>query len=77
MGVCGGCEWALLWCPIIMVDYEYSACLCILFASILAQWMASRVVLWSGGNAMHVPIYLEDCALPKEPNSMSRLWGEL
>ena len=43
-------------------------------AAILAQWMASRVVLWSGGNAMPIPSHLEDCALPKEPNSMSRLW---
>ena len=29
--VCGGCEWELLWCPVIVVDYEYTACLCILF----------------------------------------------
>ena len=43
-------------------------------AAILAQWMTSRVVLWSRGNAMPIPSHLEDCALPKDPNSMSRLW---
>ena len=41
------------------------------------QWMASRVVLWSVGNARRIPFYLEDFACPIEPNSMSRLCCEL
>ena len=46
-------------------------------AAILAQWMASRVELWSLGKAKPVPIHLEDFVVPMEPNSMSLLWGEL
>ena len=46
-------------------------------AAILAQWMVSRVVLYSVGYARPIPFHLEDFASPKEPNIMSRLWGEL
>jgi hypothetical protein len=44
---------------------------------ILAQWMASKVVLWSVGYARPIPFHLEDCACPREPNIIFRLWGEL
>ena len=33
MDVCIGGEWKLLWRPVIMMDYDYSASLCILFGS--------------------------------------------
>ena len=46
-------------------------------AAILAQCMASVVVLWSVGNARLVPFYLEEWACPSEPNIMSRVCGEL
>ena len=45
-------------------------------AAILAQWMASTVVLWSVGYARPMPFHLKVCAWPKEPNILSRLWGE-
>ena len=45
--------------------------------AILAQWMASRVVLWSVGYASPIPFHLEDFACPSEPNIISWLWGEL
>ena len=45
--------------------------------AILAHWRASTVVLWSMGNARPIPFQWEDFACPMEPNSMSRLWGEL
>ena len=45
--------------------------------TILASWMASKVVLWFVGNARPIPFHLEDFAWPVEPNSMSQLCGEL
>lgn len=45
--------------------------------AILAQWMASTVVLWSVGYARPIPFHMEDFVWPKEPNIISRLWGEL
>ena len=41
-------------------------------AAILAQCMASAVVLWYVGNARPIPFHLEDWACPSEPNIMSR-----
>ena len=46
-------------------------------AAILAQWMASRVVLWYGENNKPIPFHLEDCTCPREPSNVSRLCGEL
>ena len=46
-------------------------------AAILTQWMASRVVQRSVGYARPIPFHLEDFAWPREPNIISRLWGEL
>jgi hypothetical protein len=44
--------------------------------AILAQWRASRVVLWSVGNASPYPVHLANFALPIDPNIISRviLW---
>jgi hypothetical protein len=46
-------------------------------AAILAQCMASTVVLWSVGNARPMPFHLEKWACPSDPNIISRVWGEL
>ena len=46
-------------------------------AAILAQWMASNIVLWSVGKASPIPVHLEDFACPIEPNIRSQLYGEL
>ena len=46
-------------------------------AAILAQCMASVVVLWSVGNARHMPFHLEEWACPSDPNIIYRVWGEL
>ena len=46
-------------------------------ASILAQWIAIVVELWSGGWARPFPAHFDDCASPAEPKIMSRLCGEL
>ena len=51
--------------------------MCIFLAAILAQCMASRVVLWSVGNARLSPVHWEDFVCPIEPNNMSLLWGEV
>ena len=39
--------------------------------------MASRVVLWFVGNARPIPLHLEDCTCPRDPNSVFRVCGEL
>jgi hypothetical protein len=41
-------------------------------AAILAQCMASTVVLWFVGNARPMPFHLEEWACPSDPNIMSR-----
>ena len=46
-------------------------------AAILAQCMASTVVLWSVGKARPMPFHLEEWARPSEPNNMSLWCGEL
>ena len=69
-GSCCGVQ--SLWLAIRMVIVCASS-----LAAILAQWMASKVVLWSVGNARPSPVHLEDFTCPIEPNSMSRLCGVL
>ena len=45
--------------------------------AILAQWIASMVVIWSCGCVILAPIHFEDFASLDEPQIMSSLCGEL
>lgn len=38
--------------------------------------MACKVVLWYVGNARPLPLHLDDCAWPRDPNNMLRVCGE-
>lgn len=44
---------------------------------ILAQWIASRVLLWLVRYARPTPFHLEVLTIHVEPKRMSQLWGEL
>ena len=63
-GICCGVQ--SLWLIIRMVVVFVPS-----LAAIMAQWMASTVVLWSVGYARPMPFHMEDCACPMEPNILS------
>ena len=64
------CEVQSLWCVMSMVIVLVSS-----LATILAQWMASSVVLWSEGNARPILVHLADLTCPIEPNIISQVCG--
>lgn len=58
--VSGSCDVQSLWLSIRMVIVCVSS-----LASILAQWMASKVVMWSMEYARPIPFHVEDFACPR------------
>lgn len=62
------CDVQSLWFVISMAIVRASS-----LAAILAQCIASNVVLWSMGYARPILVHLVDFACPIEPNIMSRL----